>query len=34
MGRAPELAEALGARCLSLEELGEESLSLTIRRLS
>lgn len=34
MGRAQELAEALGARCLPLEELGEESLSLTIRRLS
>jgi magnesium chelatase subunit D len=34
MGRARELAEALGARSLSLEEFGAESLSLTIRRLS
>ncbi len=34
MGRARELADALGTRCLSLEELGAESLSLTIRRLS
>jgi len=34
MGRAQELAEALGARSLSLEEFGAESLSLTIRRLS
>jgi magnesium chelatase subunit D len=34
MGRARELAAALGAKCLSLEEFGTESLSLTIRRLS
>ena len=34
MGRAQELAQALGARSLSLEEFGAESLSLTIRRLS
>jgi magnesium chelatase subunit D len=31
MGRARELADALGAQCLSLEEFTAESLSLTIR---
>jgi magnesium chelatase subunit D len=31
MGRARDLADALGARCLSLEEFNAESLSLTIR---
>jgi magnesium chelatase subunit D len=34
MGRARELAEALGAPSLSLEQFGAETLSLTIRRLS
>jgi magnesium chelatase subunit D len=33
MGRARELAEALGAQCLSVEEFNAESLSLTIRGL-
>jgi magnesium chelatase subunit D len=32
MGRAQELADALGAQCLSLEEFTAESLSLTIRK--
>jgi magnesium chelatase subunit D len=31
MGRARDLADALGAQCLSLEEFSAESLSLTIR---
>ena len=31
MGRAQDLADALGAQCLSLEEFTAESLSLTIR---
>ena len=31
MGRARDLADALGAQCLSLEEFNAESLSLTIR---
>jgi magnesium chelatase subunit D len=31
MGRAAELAAALGAQCLSLEEFSAETLSLTIR---
>jgi magnesium chelatase subunit D len=31
MGRAQELANSLGAQCLSLEEFNAESLSLTIR---
>ena len=31
MGRAQGLADTLGAQCLSLEEFGAESLSLTIR---
>jgi magnesium chelatase subunit D len=31
MGRARDLADALGARCLSLEEFSAETLSLTIR---
>jgi magnesium chelatase subunit D len=31
MGRAQELADALGAQCLSIEEFNAESLSLTIR---
>jgi magnesium chelatase subunit D len=31
MGRAQELAEALGAQCLSIDELNAESLTLTIR---
>jgi magnesium chelatase subunit D len=31
MGRAVELAAALGARCLSLEEFNAETLALTIR---
>jgi magnesium chelatase subunit D len=34
MGRAGELAEALGARCMPLEQLGADSLSLTIRSLA
>lgn len=32
LGRARHLAEALGAECLTLEELSAESLMLTIRR--
>jgi len=31
LGRARHLAEALGAECLTLEELSTESLTLTIR---
>jgi magnesium chelatase subunit D len=31
MGKAQDLAEALGAQCLSLEEFSAESLSLTLR---
>ena len=31
MGRAQELAAALGAQCLTLEELTKDSLTLTIR---
>ena len=34
MGRAQDLADALGAQCLSLEEFTAETLSLTIRRLA
>ena len=31
LGRAAQLAQALGAECLTLEELSAESLALTIR---
>ena len=31
LGRARQLAQALGAECLSLEELSAENLALTIR---
>ena len=31
LGRARHLAQALGAECLSLEELSAENLTLTIR---
>jgi magnesium chelatase subunit D len=32
LGRARQLAQALGAECLTLEELSAESLTLTIRK--